>query len=187
MPSDNISTCIAPSIFACDIEDPKKLLDFNVKINKITAFMIENTNIIFPSAKRCYATRQKSVIPLQSPREGSLGSSSPLSASSPSDRSSTSSNPSSNRAATSTPTSSRIVVNTLVVEKKMKDKNKSQKRSPTGYITMTDTSNESSGLIHSCESSRVVKRSSSFNGDKSRRNMKRRETSFQGEMNDELD
>ena len=51
-------------------------------------------------------------------------------------------------------------------------------------LKMNESSNESVGLMNP-NPSRVIRRSSSFSGDRSRRHMKIRETSFEGNM-DEL-
>ncbi|EKE40087.1 RhoGAP domain containing protein [Entamoeba nuttalli P19] len=62
MTPSTISTCISPSIFYCDPSlKNEKLLEYNLKINEIFSFIISHTPVVFPSAKRCFSSRQKSI------------------------------------------------------------------------------------------------------------------------------
>ena len=62
MNADAISTCVAPSVFYQEIDiSPTELLNFNKQTNRIFSFMIDKCESIFPTSKKCFSKRKKSV------------------------------------------------------------------------------------------------------------------------------
>ncbi|KAL7721176.1 Rho-GAP domain-containing protein [Entamoeba marina] len=62
MTSETIATCLAPSLFYVDDSlQGQELLNFSLECNEVFAFLIDNVNYIFSSAKRCFTGRKKSV------------------------------------------------------------------------------------------------------------------------------
>ncbi|ELP85244.1 hypothetical protein EIN_083960 [Entamoeba invadens IP1] len=73
MNANTIAICISPSMFySYPNMQGKDLLDFNMRMNNIFAFILTHTKTIFPSAKRCFSRRQKSVFYKQKDAEGQL-------------------------------------------------------------------------------------------------------------------
>ncbi|ELP87922.1 hypothetical protein EIN_275090 [Entamoeba invadens IP1] len=69
MTADNVATCVAPALFFNEeTSDVRNVLDFNLMSNRMLAFIIKNNFAIFPSAKKCFTERKKSVF-LQNPEQ----------------------------------------------------------------------------------------------------------------------
>ncbi|EMH73787.1 RhoGAP domain containing protein [Entamoeba histolytica HM-1:IMSS-B] len=117
MTPSTISTCISPSIFYCDPSlKNEKLLEYNLKINQIFSFIISHTPVVFPSAKRCFSSRQKSIFLQHPDSTDSSDSQSPYHSSN--------SQHSSSPFITESP---RTLSSTVLIDKKAKEKKKEKK------------------------------------------------------------
>ncbi|BFU18254.1 RhoGAP domain containing protein [Entamoeba histolytica HM-1:IMSS-B] len=69
MTIEAISTCVAPNVFYSDpkLEGPT-LLNYSKQINRLFSFILRNILTIFPSSKRCFSARKKSVF-MHNPEE----------------------------------------------------------------------------------------------------------------------